>query len=186
MAGHGLAKLQNEPLLRVRPVWGTSVGAADPEYDWLFADEFPAVMRTVYLMVHDVDRAEDLTQDAFVQLLKHWKKVSRYDRPGAWVRRVAIRLAMDALRRERLRAILERKVDRPPVPGPADIDLLRAIRSLSRMQRAAVVLRYFEDMELGEMAEAMRCSQATARVHLHRARKRLAELLGEEVTEDVP
>ena len=143
-------------------------------------------MRTVYLMVHDVDRAEDITQDAFVQLLKHWKKVSRYDRPGAWVRRVAIRLAMDALRRERLRSILERNVDRPQTSQPVDIDLLRAIKSLSRMQRATVVLRYFEDMDVGEMAEAMRCSQATVRVHLHRARKRLAELLGEEATKDVP
>jgi RNA polymerase sigma factor (sigma-70 family) len=186
MGARGLARHQTEHLPRLRPVWGFPVGTADLEYDWLFANEFPAVMRTMYLMVHDVDRAEDLTQDAFVQLLKHWKKVSRYDRPGAWVRRVAIRLAMDALRRERLRAILERKVEPPPASVPADIDLLRAIRSLSRMQRAAVVLRYFDDMEIDEIAAAIRCSQATVRVHLHRGRKRLGELLGEEVTEDVP
>jgi hypothetical protein len=60
------------------------VADADLQFDWLFADEFPAVMRAVYLIVHDLGRAEDITQDAFVQLLRHWKKVSRYDRPGAW------------------------------------------------------------------------------------------------------
>ena len=59
----------------------------DTEYNLLFTLEFPTVMRTVYPILDDVDRAEDVTQDAFVQLLKHWKKVSRYDRPGAWVRR---------------------------------------------------------------------------------------------------
>jgi RNA polymerase sigma-70 factor (ECF subfamily) len=162
------------------------VGDADLEFDWLFANEFPAVMRAVHLIVHDLERAEDITQDAFVQLLRHWKKVSRYDRPGAWVRRVAIRLAMEAVRRERLRALLERKVAPPPTRGPADVDVMRAVRQLTGMQRAAVVLFYFEDRPLSEIANILRCSEATVRVHLHRARKRLAAVLGEEVIEDVP
>lgn len=162
------------------------VADADLQFDWLFADEFPAVMRTVYLIVHDLGRAEDITQDAFVQLLRHWKKVSRYDRPGAWVRRVAIRLAVEAARRERVRALLERNVAPPSIRGPVDVDVMRAVRQLPGMQRAAVVLCYFEDLPLSEIANILRCSEATVRVHLHRARKRLAELLGEEVVEDVP
>ena len=162
------------------------VADADLQFDWLFADEFPAVMRTVYLIVHDPGRAEDITQDAFVQLLRHWKKVSRYDRPGAWVRRVAIRLAVEAARRERVRTLLERNVEPPPIRGPVDVDVMRAVRQLPGMQRAAVVLCYFEDLPLSEIAGILRCSDATVRVHLHRARKRLAELLGEEVIEDVP
>jgi DNA-directed RNA polymerase specialized sigma24 family protein len=162
------------------------VGDADLEFDWLFASEFPAVMRAVHLIVHDLERAEDITQDAFVQLLRHWKKVSRYDRPGAWVRRVAIRLAMEAVRRERVRAVLERKVEPPPARGPLDVDVMRAVGQLPGMQRAAVVLFYFEDLPLSEIANILRCSDATVRVHLHRARKRLAAVLGEEVIEDVP
>jgi RNA polymerase sigma factor (sigma-70 family) len=63
---------------------------------------------------------------------------------------------------------------------------MRAVRQLPGMQRAAVVLCYFEDLPLSEIADILRCSDATVRVHLHRARKRLAELLGEEVIEDVP
>jgi len=178
---------ENRPHLRELAFRGAVlVDDAGLQFDWLFADEFPAVMRAVYLIVHDQDRAEDITQDAFVQLLRHWKKVSRYDRPGAWVRRVAIRLAVDAVRRERVRALLERKVEPPPIRGPVDVDVLRAVRQLPGMQRAAVVLCYFEDLPLSEIANILRCSDATVRVHLHRARKRLAELLGEEVIEDVP
>ena len=158
----------------------------DAEYDLLFSVEFPAVMRTVYLILHELDRAEDITQDAFVQLLRHWKKVSRYDRPGAWVRRVAIRLAVDGLKRDRLRAMLERSTEPPTVPGPADVDLIRAIRQLPPMQRAAVVLIYFEDRPVPEITAILGCSESTARVHLHRARKHLAEILGEEVSEDGP
>jgi RNA polymerase sigma-70 factor, ECF subfamily len=162
------------------------VGGADLEFDALFAREFPAVMRAVFLILNDHGRAEDITQDAFVQLLRHWKKVSKYDRPGAWVRRVAIRLAVDATRRERARAMLERQLEPPAAPGPADVDLIRAVGLLRGMQRAVVVLFYFEDLPLAEIAGILHCSAATVAVHLHRARKRLAELLGEEVIEDVP
>lgn len=157
----------------------------DSGYDLLFTTEYAAVMRTVYLIVHDLDRAEDIAQDAFLQLLRHWRKVSRYDRPGAWVRRVAIRLAVDVLKRERMRSILERRA--APVIGgaPPEIDVLGAVRRLAPYQRAAVVLFYFEDRPVAEVADIMGCAGATARVHLHRGRQRLAELLGEEVSEDV-
>ena len=141
-------------------------------------------MRTVYLILHDLDRAEDVTQDAFVELLRHWKKVARYDRPGAWVRRVAIRLAVDALRRERLRSVLEKRVERPPEPRPANVDVIRAIKELPAMQRRRSCSS-FEDLPVAEFAHILDCAEPTARVHLHRARKRLAEVLGEEVSEDV-
>lgn len=84
------------------------MGEVDAEFSWLFQVEFPAVLRTVFLILHDRERAEDITQEAFVTLLGHWKKVATYERPDAWVRRVAIRLAMRALRRERMRTTLER------------------------------------------------------------------------------
>jgi RNA polymerase sigma-70 factor, ECF subfamily len=157
----------------------------DAGYDLLFATEYAAVMRTVYLIVHDLDRAEDIAQDAFLQLLRHWRKVSRYDRPGAWVRRVAIRLATDLLKRERLRSILERRAAPATEGAPPEIDVLGAVRRLAPNQRAAVVLFYFEDRPVAEVADIMGCAWATARVHLHRGRQRLAELLEEEVSEDV-
>jgi RNA polymerase sigma-70 factor (ECF subfamily) len=166
----------------VRGAW---VSDADAEYNLLFSVEFPAVMRTVYLMLHDLEWAEDIAQDAFVQLLKHWRKVARYERPGAWVRRVAIRLAVEALRRERLRSVLELETEPTIWPQPADVDVIRAIKELPGMQRAAIVLFYFEDRPLAEISDILGCAESTARVHLHRARKHLADVLGEEVSQDV-
>jgi len=164
---------------------GATLSDADADYDLLFSTEFPAVMRAVYLVVHDLDRAEDITQDAFIRLLRHWRKVSRYDRPGAWVRRVAINLAITSAKRERLRWVVERGTDQPPEPSSGDADVLRAIRQLPAMQRAAVVLFYLEDRPVSEVAHILGCAESTARVHLHRARQRLAEILGEEVPRDV-
>jgi RNA polymerase sigma-70 factor, ECF subfamily len=152
----------------------------DAEFAWLFRTEYEAVVRTVYLILHDRERARDITQDAFMELLTRWNRISRYERPEAWVRRVAIRMAVRLLNRERRRASLEREIDPATLPQPVDIDLMRAIRQLPAVQGAAVVLFYFEDRPVAEVADILEVSAGAARVTLHRARRRLAELLGEE------
>jgi RNA polymerase sigma factor (sigma-70 family) len=152
----------------------------DADYTRFFRKEFGNVVRTVALIVHQRERAEDIAQDAFLQLLRNWSKVSRYERPDAWVRRIAIRLAMRSVRRDRLWSVIKRDI-RPTLPlEPRDLDVFDAVRRLGGMQRAAVVLFYFEDRPIAEIAEMLDCAEPTARVHLHRARKRLAQLLGQE------
>jgi DNA-directed RNA polymerase specialized sigma24 family protein len=159
-------------------------GADDADaFTWFFRAEFPTVVKTVWLVLHDRGRAEEVTQDAFVQLLLHWPKVVRYQRPDAWVRRVAIRMAVRALRREALGRVVERGMEAPMPPAPVDVDLLRAVRRLPPAQRAAVVLFYFEDGPVSEVAQILGCADSTAKAHLHKARRRLAELLGEAVAD---
>ncbi len=155
----------------------------EDEYASFYLAEFQNVVRTSYLIVHDRQRAEDVAQEAFIQLLAHWNKVSRYQEPGAWVRRVAIRIASRAARRERVRPVLERGADPPPVFAAQDVDLLNAIKQLPARQRAAVALFYFEDRPLPEVAHILGCSHAAAKVHVFNARRRLADLLGEEVVD---
>lgn len=159
--------------------------SADEEYAWFFAGEYPALVRTLFFIVHNVERAEDIAQDAFMQLLIHWKKVSRYERPDAWVRRVAIRLAMRSIRREQKRSLVERRSETQQLPGPIDVDLTDAIAQLPPQQRSAVALFYFEDRPMEEIADILGCSTSTGWVHLHKARKRLAVLLGEEANDRV-
>jgi RNA polymerase sigma-70 factor (ECF subfamily) len=157
---------------------GRAVGA-DAEYTWMFRDEFPAVVRTAYLILHDQQGAEDVAQQAFVQLLVHWRKVSKYEQPQAWVRRVAIRLAAHAARRDRRRAILHQQVEPPAPTSSLDADLVRALKALPPQQRAAVALFYFEDRPIREIAYLLNCSVSTAKAHLFKARKRLASMLQE-------
>jgi RNA polymerase sigma-70 factor (ECF subfamily) len=160
------------------------VNEAHLEYAWFFRAEFPGVLRTVFLILHDRSRSEDVTQEAFIQLLTQWKKVSRYDRPDAWVRRVAIRQAVRMMKRDRMRTALERVEAPSPDPDLPDVDLARAVQRLPAMQRVAVVLFYFEDRPIAEIADILDISAGSVKVHLHRARQRLAALLGEEVTRD--
>jgi RNA polymerase sigma factor (sigma-70 family) len=155
------------------------------EYAWFFRTEFPSVLRTVFLILRDRGRSEDIAQDAFTQLYVHWRKVSRYERPEAWVRRVAIRMAVRHQKRDRLRAMLERGSPEPASDPETDLDLASAMKELSPMQRAVVVLYYYEDRPTAEIVDILGMSQSTVRVHLTRARRRLADLLREGVGNDV-
>ena len=157
------------------------------DFRWFFTAEYPRLVRTVHGVVQDATLAEDIAQEAFIQLLNHWAKVSRYEQPGAWVRRVAIRMAVRESGRSRRRRDLERStLDTAPSgqqPG-TDLDLQDAIRQLSPRQRAVVVLFYLEDRPMDEVAAILGCAPATGWVHLHRARHQLATILGEELEHD--
>lgn len=155
----------------------------------LFTDHYEGVVHTVFLVLRDWGRAEEIAQEAFTQLVRHWRRVADHDMPEAWVRRVAIRLAVRSDRRERAGAVAWRRAAPqeafPPPESAGGNAVLAAVAQLPVRQRAVVVLVYFEDRPVTEAAQILDCSASTARVHLHRARQRLGELLGEEVTSDV-
>ncbi|WP_392543649.1 RNA polymerase sigma factor [Oryzobacter telluris] len=157
------------------------VDAAAEGFALLYEQEYLRIARTVYLVLHDSGRAEEVTQEAFVRLYLKWGTVGRYDRPGAWVRRVAIRLATREARRERRRPVLE-VAGAPPGPGgdaEPDVDVARAVLALPPRQRAAVVLYYFEDLPVAEVADVLGMSQSAVKVSLFRARRALAPHLEE-------
>jgi RNA polymerase sigma-70 factor (ECF subfamily) len=160
-------------------------GDAEAAYSRFYQAEYANVARSIFLILHDRQRAEDIAQDAFVQLYTYWWKVSRYERPDAWVRRVAIRMAVRHVKRERRRTLLERDVEGPAHRGPVDVDLLRAIGELPAAQRVAVVLFYFEDRPIAEIVDILGSSEGAVKMSLQRARGRLAELLAEGVDDDV-
>ena len=165
-------------------MWG--VDGTRPSFDEAFRAEYPGVVRVVAPIVGSVADAEAVVQDAFVKAFTRWRRIGRYDRPGAWIRRVAVRDAVRFAERNR------RTV--PPVPAGADpteavvaaVDIHATLVALSPKQRACVVLHYLADWPVHRVAEALGCREATVRVHLHRARGALAELLdapAEEITD---
>ncbi|HEV2755186.1 MAG TPA: SigE family RNA polymerase sigma factor [Actinomycetota bacterium] len=160
---------------------GAGRPSAREAYSGFFRAEYQAVVRTVELMLGDHEAALDVAQEAFARLYRHWWRVSRYDVPAAWVRRVAVNLAISHLRRRKLQQKVLPALPFGAAPQPeADDAVLAAVRALPPAQRAAVVLFYFEDQPTSEVAALLGCSEATARVHLHRARTKLAAVLDPE------
>jgi RNA polymerase sigma factor (sigma-70 family) len=89
-----------------------------------------------------------------------------------------------AQRRERMREVLERGTPEAQGLKAPDVDLANALRQLPLKQRTCVLLFYYEDRPIAEIVDILGISEGAVKVHLHRARERLAALLGEEVDED--
>ena len=161
---------------------------SDIDFRQIYTATYPRLTRTLWFVVHDHELAQEIAQDAFIELHRQWRKVRSYDRPDLWVRRVALRKAQREAARSRRRRHVERSlhavdsVDSVELPDP---ELRAALLQLPPMQRAAVALFYLEDRPMEEVADLLGCQSSTGFVHLHRARHRLAELLSETVPEEV-
>lgn len=152
---------------------------SDEAFVALVRAEHANLLRTVRALVGDPEAARDLVQEAFARTYQRWSTVRGYDAPGACARRIAIRLALRHNQRRGRRPEVEATFAPAAPTEPRDLDLQRALLALPGKQRLAVVLHYLEDRPVAEVATLIGCKEATAKVHLHRGRNRLAELLGE-------
>jgi RNA polymerase sigma-70 factor (ECF subfamily) len=153
-------------------------------FDALFADSFRTVVRTVWFIVGDWEEAREVAQDSFAAAFLHWRKVSTYENPGAWVRRVAIRKAVRARKRSRRPETLGAAAVADLGTTDGELDVRDAILRLPTQQRAAVVLYYLHDLPVAVVAHDLRCSEGAVKTHLSRARAALAEMLREGLDDD--
>lgn len=151
---------------------------APGDLETLFRDEADGVYRTLLAFTGGrADVAEEATAEAFARALAQGPALRD---PLAWIYRVAFRVAIDEIRR----TAKQGRGEPTGEMSPPELDgLVEALRQLSPNQRAAVVLRFVMDLDTDEVAHRMGTATPTVRVHLHRARKRLRELLGAEEVE---
>jgi RNA polymerase sigma-70 factor (sigma-E family) len=139
------------------------------------------LLRIAVLLTRNQQEAEDLLQTALLRTARRWQQAR--DQPDAYVRRVLINLAQD--RGRALRRALERRAlaqESSPTPaadaGLAERDaLLTALRQLPARQRAVVVLRFWDDMPVSEVAQCLGCSEGTVKSTTSRALVRLRDVL---------
>jgi RNA polymerase sigma factor (sigma-70 family) len=131
--------------------------------------------RSLVAFTADRELASDAMAEAFAQALGRGDAVEAADR---WVWRAAFRIAAGELRDRRHSSDAPARERVAEMPEPV-ADLVAALRTLSPNQRAAAVLRFYADLRTREVAEVLGCSQATVRVHLAQARRRLRPLLEE-------
>jgi RNA polymerase sigma-70 factor, ECF subfamily len=147
-----------------------------------YAASYQGLATQLYVYTGDLGLAQDLVQEAFCRALPRWPKLSTYDDPVAWVRRVAFNLANNRWRRARvatryLRGQRERHVDGP---SPDRVAAVAALAHLPAAQRRAMVLHYLADLSVAEIAAQEGVAIGTVKSWLHRGRAALAGLLGEE------
>lgn len=144
-------------------------------------------MAQVYVLLGVFAEAEEVTQEAFVRAYRHWSVVRDYDVPGAWVRRVAFNLAVNSAKRTRRAAAALARLDLDRAVPPAsveDVALVAALRALPLHYRQVLVLHHLVELTVEEVAADLQVPAGTVKTRLARGRRRLAELLNEDMVAD--
>lgn len=164
-----------------RGAGGRTHRGAGADLDDLYEAHSTRLVAQLYAYTRDLALAEDLVQEAFVRVVARWSKVSTYDDPVGWIRRVAWNLATSDWRRSRRARRLEPRVREEHVAGPSPdrVVLVQALATLPPVQRRVVVMFYLADMSLADIAEFERVSENAIKQRLHRGRAALAAALGE-------
>ena len=156
------------------------------EFSALFAAHQRSVYQLAFLLCGDRSLAEEATAEVFAKVYRRWDR-ARPDDPGAYLRRAVVNQVRGRFRRLRLeRANSDRRSGddrgaRPFEDWSADRDeLRRALMVLPPKQRAAIVLRYFEDLPEAEVADVLGISVGTVKGYVSRGLDRLRQLLDEE------
>jgi RNA polymerase sigma factor (sigma-70 family) len=151
---------------------------ASRRFEEVFGELYRLAYRVSFRLLGDRCDAEDAAQEALARAHLHWARLDEH--PEGWVVSVTTNISIDRLRRRR----------RPPTRGsepvslvdaylPERLDLVRAIKRLSRRQREVVVLRYIADWPETDVADALGCSPGTVKAHASRGLATLRLYLGE-------
>jgi RNA polymerase sigma-70 factor (ECF subfamily) len=151
----------------------------DGDFGDFYAANYGRTVALVTSLLGDRHEAEDVAQEAFARALLRWSRLRRYELPEAWLRRVALRLAIDARRRARRRSGLARLAAARLPHGQAGLDtaagteLGAAILALPLRQREVVVLHYLVDLPVAQVARDLRLPVSTVKTRLASGRRGL-------------
>jgi RNA polymerase sigma-70 factor (sigma-E family) len=155
-------------------------------FDTYVHERSSSLLRLAFLLTGDAHLAEDLVQSSLVKVMGRWDAVTAAGDPHAYVRTVLLRTALGWRRRrwngERPSDLLPDRPDRADAVAAVEARerLRRALGSLPPRQRAAVVLRHYEDLSEADVARALRCSVGTVKSQTARGLERLRTLLDDD------
>ena len=155
--------------------------AADRDFDAFYRRCYPRAVALAHALAGG-RLAEDIAQDAFWAAYQKWNTL---ESPEHWLMRVISNRSRSILRRSyaearALKRMLSQSSTTVLVPEPV-ADFWTVVRRLPRRQAQVVALLFLEDLSTKEVASMLGCSEATVRVHLHRAKQRLAKRFNMEV-----
>jgi RNA polymerase sigma-70 factor (ECF subfamily) len=151
-------------------------------FEDFYVAEYRSVFGLAYALSGDRWAAEDIVQEAFLAAHRNWERISEYERPDAWVRRVVANLCASSFRRRgaEMKALARIALRQPtalPELSAATQEFWLAVRALPHRQSQAVTLFYLEDRPVAEIADILDMAPGTVKKHLHDGRQTLARRL---------
>lgn len=162
--------------ITVDDITQTSLSAQATDVTTLFNLHYARLVRSLTVICGNSEEAADAVQEAFVKAHLKWRKISTYDDPVGWIRRVAINKVRDGHRSKvrRDRAV-ERMGHQATLTSeqPAIDEVAELLSTLPKQQRAAAAMFYVEQLTVLEIADALEISEGAVKFHLHQARQKL-------------
>jgi RNA polymerase sigma-70 factor (sigma-E family) len=164
---------------------GARVAEGTPDFDAWVAARGPGLLRLAYTLTGNRADAEDVVQDALARALPRWSRIARVGDVDAYVRRMVINAHTSWWRRWKRREspVAELRDSAVDAPGEDFVDRRRlwlACQALPEVQRTAVVLRYYEQLEYAEIAELTGVREGSVRARVSRGLAALRQSMGEE------
>lgn len=164
---------------------------ADDSFLAMYQAHYRRIVAVVAAVLGSTADAEGITQEAFARALARWQRIAGYDQPDAWVRRVALHLAVDSSRRFRRSIRLASRIAAAAPAAQSDLPdplpstrLTSALLRVPMRQREVLVLHYLADMPVDQIAAERGLVAGTVKTRLAAGRRRL-ELELNEATEAV-
>jgi RNA polymerase sigma-70 factor (sigma-E family) len=159
----------------------------DDEFAELVHACWAGLYRTAYLMLGDPNEAEDLVQTALAKTYANWRKVRSLDAAPGYARTTLVNTALSWFRKKSWRnerpteVLPETAVEHGQHDHAERATVLDALAQLAPRQRAVVVLRYYEDLSVAQVAAALGVTEGTVKSQTSAAIDRLRTLLGDAV-----
>lgn len=154
---------------------GVAVVGEQSSVEDLYRSDSDRLWRAVYAFAGDPEIASDAVAEAYAQLIRRGEAVRD---PAAWTWRAAFRICAGTLKKRAAAPSPNASADYTDRYG--DPDLLVALRQLPEGQRAAVILFYYADLPVREVADRLGSNAIAVRANLTRGRRRLRQLLGDD------
>ena len=154
----------------------------DSEYVEYVTARLPALHRAAYLLCGDPYRADDIVSATTTALYRHWNRVRAADNIDAYVHRVLVRKYTDERRMRWAKVLLTSRVPEQAHTTDDDVEerdsLRAALAELTTAQRTVLVLRFFCDLPVAEVARILGCSEGNVKSHTNRGLIMLRRVLG--------
>jgi RNA polymerase sigma-70 factor (sigma-E family) len=154
------------------------------EFTEFAAAALPRLRRTAFLLCGDWQGAEDLTQATLAKVFVAWRRISRRDAVFSYATRTLANTYLASQRRRRVSELLTSRIpDHAVDPGTPELRImvLQALAMLPPKARAVVVLRYWEDLSVEQVAVLLGCSAGNVKSQSARSLDKLRALLGDAV-----
>ncbi len=152
------------------------LGGDQAGFELLYAKYYDKVFSIARGVLFDHDEAADAVQEVFTLVYRNLRRFDQRSRFSTWLFRVAVNRSIQEARKHRYRSRQSELVEAASEPAAQvespDIGIAESLAKLKPADRAILVLFYWEELSLNEIAESLGCNMNAAKTRLYRARER--------------